>query len=607
MKKYLQRLLILLLFLTATPSVFAASYYVSPQGSDANAGTKATPWATVSHAANTATSGDTVYVLPGDYRSQGEIIVAKSGLTFIAQNTATPAKGGATLDTGNTAVVKEFWVTGNNIMIKGFTVVNTDSGSLPGGGRGIVIYQASNCDIENNLLEYNTWGGLELSGPPFSPNLSQGCTVKDNIFFRNGQWGMEVQGSNHLIEGNDVSYTVQDNPCSGVTDATVSWLDADFVQFHGSGHKFIGNYFHDISYGSPGVTAGTTCSIADLSNVSNDFNHNPHTDCFQTFQSSDGHTAGSNIVFNGNICINNSTDPTDGLAGKFFEDQNANNILLENNVAVVNLISLPKNSSNLQFYNNTFIADPTDQSASGFKFNGSSNIDIRNNIFANQINGAGVFFPGEQSQYTESNNCIFNPYAKETFSPTDVVGNPLFNFTGIMPTPPVNPLLPVSTVDGYYKLKSGSVCIGKGANLSNFGAVGITGAVSGVIAGGNAPIGVTTDLDGNVRPNGPFDIGAYQFTSSGFASLTAPKPTVTPVPTSTPIPTFTPTPTPTPIPGDADGNRVIDEKDFHIWFSNFINYFHQTSVRGGVSVGDFDGNGKIDGVDYTIWLKYYGT
>ncbi|MGV8083352.1 MAG: DUF1565 domain-containing protein [Coriobacteriia bacterium] len=65
-------------FPTGVSEAFAASaYYVSPSGSDTNAGTLASPWRTVQKAANTAKAGDTVYVRAGTYSER--VTVSGSG------------------------------------------------------------------------------------------------------------------------------------------------------------------------------------------------------------------------------------------------------------------------------------------------------------------------------------------------------------------------------------------------------------------------------------------------------------------------------------------------------------------------------------------------
>ena len=73
---------------------------------------------------------------------------------------------------------------------------------------------------------------------------------------------------------------------------------------------------------------------------------------------------------------------------------------------------------------------------------------------------------------------------------------------------------------------------------------------------------------------------------------------VAPGGTATPTPTVAPTPVGKP--GDANGDGVVNEADYTIWFGNY-----GKSITTGVSGGDFDLNGKVDGVDYVIWLNNY--
>lgn len=65
-------------------------------------------------------------------------------------------------------------------------------------------------------------------------------------------------------------------------------------------------------------------------------------------------------------------------------------------------------------------------------------------------------------------------------------------------------------------------------------------------------------------------------------------------------PTPSPTPTPTPKPGDANGDNVIDNKDYSIWAS------HYTQNLTGTINGDLNGDNKVDGRDYIIWHNNYG-
>ena len=59
-------LLAVLVFMLA----HGATYYVAPNGSDANPGTEAQPWCTIQKAAATLIAGDTAYVKAGTYNEK---------------------------------------------------------------------------------------------------------------------------------------------------------------------------------------------------------------------------------------------------------------------------------------------------------------------------------------------------------------------------------------------------------------------------------------------------------------------------------------------------------------------------------------------------------
>ncbi len=61
---------------TPSPTPTGNTFYVAPNGNDANAGSEAQPWATINHAAQTLQPGDTVLVKNGTY---GGVYVNRSG------------------------------------------------------------------------------------------------------------------------------------------------------------------------------------------------------------------------------------------------------------------------------------------------------------------------------------------------------------------------------------------------------------------------------------------------------------------------------------------------------------------------------------------------
>jgi hypothetical protein len=60
-------------------TALASSYYVSPSGNDANAGTRTAPWRTLNRADNTVGSGDSLFCRGGTYTTSGDFFLLRSG------------------------------------------------------------------------------------------------------------------------------------------------------------------------------------------------------------------------------------------------------------------------------------------------------------------------------------------------------------------------------------------------------------------------------------------------------------------------------------------------------------------------------------------------
>ena len=64
------------LFLLLLCSIAAgADFYISPRGSDSNAGSKGKPFATFRKGLSVLKAGDTLHIAPGDYAGAGSIQV----------------------------------------------------------------------------------------------------------------------------------------------------------------------------------------------------------------------------------------------------------------------------------------------------------------------------------------------------------------------------------------------------------------------------------------------------------------------------------------------------------------------------------------------------
>jgi len=163
----------------------AATYYVSKTGNDSNAGTQASPWATIQKAASFLKYGDTAIIQPGSY--SGEVVINTSGITLQAEGRV---------------ISGAFTIYGNNNTIKGFTITDptSDWGILTRGGNYNLI--------ENNEIYYTKQDGIWFFG---SHNTFRGNYIHD-ILNPNGSelahvdcfqsWGWDYGSTYNLFDRN---------------------------------------------------------------------------------------------------------------------------------------------------------------------------------------------------------------------------------------------------------------------------------------------------------------------------------------------------------------------------------------------------------------------
>jgi pectate disaccharide-lyase len=118
-------LAILVLFFLPS-NLMAATYYVSPSGSDANSGTIGSPFYTISNAVTHVSAGDTIYVRGGSYSYSNKVFLTTSGTASATNNIwAYPNENpildySGMRDTNTTG--KAFEITGNYWYLRGLEV-----------------------------------------------------------------------------------------------------------------------------------------------------------------------------------------------------------------------------------------------------------------------------------------------------------------------------------------------------------------------------------------------------------------------------------------------------------------------------------------------------
>ncbi len=151
------------------------------------------------------------------------------------------------------ATVNNVHITGNHVVVEGFTVT---------GGDGITL-EGTGLTAQRNTIHDTVRGGVACI--PCTDS-----TITANTVQHVSTVGIYISGQRITVSGNTVSDTIAQNDG-----------DADGMRFFGTGHRITGNTIRDISdrgYRAP-----------------------PHPDCFQTF---DHNPATYDIVISGNTCRN---------------------------------------------------------------------------------------------------------------------------------------------------------------------------------------------------------------------------------------------------------------------------------------------------------------
>jgi len=287
-----------------TTSALGPLYYVNqthPQASDSNPGTLDLPWLTIQHAAEVAQPGDTIIVYPGNYErviirdggTPGNYITYK-GLNLPDQSLVDP---NTHFDPANPVQIPGNPVV--NAVTKGFALVPAyNSGVTIGyvhienfeitaigvanGRGGFQLSTTESVEIVRNFIhDLNPDpAGYDYIGIRGENQENANTLVKGNTLYRVQGTGINVIGKNWLVEGNEVSHSLDANTDTGLEVGG----DSDAMRFFGSGHVIRNNYLHD--------------------NLDTEQFGSPHIDCFQTFSVYPESQYADHILIEGNYCDN---------------------------------------------------------------------------------------------------------------------------------------------------------------------------------------------------------------------------------------------------------------------------------------------------------------
>ncbi len=320
----MRRLALLVVFpftLVAAALQDSGSYYVDgSNGNDLNPGTSSAPWQTIQKAADTVVPGNVVTVRAGTYNEHVKVTRSGSSGALI------------TFQANGTVVMQGFTILADYIRVMGFEITN--SNTTYGDGNGVAVEGSFN-EIRNNYVHDLIFGeGIWLyGGPNRDASFTSNNIVSGNRIVRARIAGILAEGTNSLIENNDISNTVQNPPGAPPRDGS----DADGIRFFGSGHIIRRNYIHNITLGDPGNT-------------------NPHIDGFQTWGPC------SNMVIEQNL-VSQAETPDQGMIIEGLV-QPVGNITIRNNIFMTNgtdyapavLAGDQGPVTNVKIVNNTMVA-----------------------------------------------------------------------------------------------------------------------------------------------------------------------------------------------------------------------------------------------------------
>ncbi|HEY6425149.1 MAG TPA: right-handed parallel beta-helix repeat-containing protein [Pseudonocardiaceae bacterium] len=150
--------------------------------------------------------------------------------------------------------VRDVHITGDHVIVEGFTVTGGDGMLLAGSG----------ITARNNTVH-----DTQQSGITCDPCTDS--TIESNTITHVTTVGIWIKGQRITVHANTISGTVP----SGESDA-------DGMRFFGNGHRITGNTIRDIS--------------------DNGYSNPPHPDCFQTYDQNSPATY--DVVISGNTCRN---------------------------------------------------------------------------------------------------------------------------------------------------------------------------------------------------------------------------------------------------------------------------------------------------------------
>ena len=397
-------------------------YYVAQNGSDANPGTLAAPWASIAKGVDLYNPGDTLYVRAGTYAPAHALYFYRSGsttapITFRAYPGETVVLDGANMSSGANVV----YISAPYFVMQDFEIKN---GKL----NGVTVENTSHVTLLNCKVHDSQHSGIYVGKGDMTSTHDitvDSCSVYNNVHM-NDAHTLDGGWSGALVAGGAVNVTFKNN--------TVYKNQGEGIIF----------YLAD------------RCSA--LNNVSHDnFGVNLYLD------NATNCTAAGNFLY----CSGDATYFTHGLPATGIQHANeqynisnpstnntiVNNIFVKNNYAFYyGNYGIGGALKNFTFANNSIYL--SNREMLHIDSGAHSNATFCNNISFQSNGGAQVVLPSSMSGLSFSHNLWYGGDVGAAWTTGDIYADPLF----------VNP---GTFVASDYKLKSGTPAAGTGVPLSS--------------------------------------------------------------------------------------------------------------------------------------------
>ena len=336
------------LWFAAPASAAAEIYHVSPTGNDSNPGSEDAPWLTLSHAAEIADAGDTVYIHTGVYteplrpRNSG---TEGAPIVFTAYPGDTPVIDGeakSATEWGGLVEINKL----QHIEISNLRLIN-------GGYFGVMITGSDKILIQDNEIDYTYSSGIYISNSRYvivdGNDIQRAChgvggapphyAPQEHITVRNGTEYFEI--TNNTVsnphngrgkEGINVKEGVANGKVSGnrVFGMSRTGLYVDAYDAYVRNIEISGNEVHNSSHGLviASEQGGTVDGITVIDNL---FYTNEHNGLWIT-----GYLAGGPMR---NLLVENNTLYGNGDHGVSVTNRDTAGIVIRNNIVLANATS----------------------------------------------------------------------------------------------------------------------------------------------------------------------------------------------------------------------------------------------------------------------------